>query len=347
MKKTEKLPLENLGDLFDIPRPWDLKRVSGGLIHRTYQLRSEIGVFSLQALHPKLSGDKILCDFDAVTKHLQNERFPAPRLIKTVNGDPAADIGGTRWRLTTWLQGETKTKIENAETAYHAAKLLGRFHKVMESIDHEFKSQHPLHDTQFHISALENTLDKFTGEQKNEIDSETLKWIEKLSEETLSRLSVINREFQNPPLPKRVVHGDPKISNIIFQPGKEKAVGLIDLDTCTRHTVLVDLGDAIRSWTPMGPEERSGVIRTEILKSLLYGYQASGFPLTPQEKDKIALAGPLITWELCSRFIRDVMEDSYFGWNHTQYPSRRAHNIVRAKSMAELAQKLESVALDF
>ncbi len=346
MKNPEKLPMKTLGDLFDIPLPWDAIPVSGGLIHRTYQLRSEIGVFSLQALHPKLSSDEILCDFDAVTKHLQNEGFPAPRLIKTLHGDPAADVDGTRWRLTTWLHGETKTEVANEETAYHAAKLLGRFHKVMESIDHEFKSRHPLHDTEFHVSALENTLDRFRCEQINEIDSETFKWIEKLSEETLGRLSVINREFQNPPLPKRVVHGDPKISNIIFHPGKAEAVGLIDLDTCARHTVLVDLGDAIRSWTPTGPEERSGGFRTEILEALLDGYQTSGFPLTQEEKGRIALAGPLITWELCARFVRDVMEDSYFGWDPAEYPSRRAHNIVRAKSMAELGRRLEQASID-
>ena len=348
MEKPEKLPVENLGELFYIPRPWDIKRVSGGLIHRTYQLRSEIGVFSLQALHPKLSGDEILCDYDAITTHLQQERFPAPRLIKTVNDEPAADVNGTKWRLTTWLHGDTKTKVKKTETAYQAAKLLGRFHKVAANIDHVFQSDHPLHDTTFHMKALQQALENFffSSGRDNELDAETLKWIEELSDETLSRLSVMTREFQNPPLPNWVVHGDPKISNIVFHQGKAEAIGLIDLDTCARHTVLVDLGDAIRSWTPTGTEERSGGFRPDILKALLDGYQASGFPLTQEEKGRIALAGPLITWELCSRFIRDVIEDSYFGWNPAEYPSRRAHNIERAKSMAELARMLEQASID-
>ena len=35
----------------------------------------------------------------------------------------------------------------------------------------------------------------------------------------------------------------------------ETAVGMIDLDTCNRHTLLVDLGDAIRSWCRNGYED--------------------------------------------------------------------------------------------
>ena len=34
-----------------------------------------------------------------------------------------------------------------------------------------------------------------------------------------------------------------------------KSVGMIDLDTCNRHGVLVDLGDAVRSWCRDGYED--------------------------------------------------------------------------------------------
>ena len=46
----------------------------------------------------------------------------------------------------------------------------------------------------------------------------------------------------------RVVHGDPKISNIVFARDTNRAVCLIDLDTLTRMPVALELGDALRSW---------------------------------------------------------------------------------------------------
>jgi hypothetical protein len=41
--------------------------------------------------------------------------------------------------------------------------------------------------------------------------------------------------------------------------------------------------------------------------------------------------------ELAARFCVDAFDDSYFGWDPARFPSRRAHNLVRARGQLALA----------
>ena len=45
-----------------------------------------------------------------------------------------------------------------------------------------------------------------------------------------------------------------------------------------------------------------------------------------------------VSLELASRFAADAILDSYFGWDATRFPSRRAHNLVRARGQFSLAR---------
>ena len=119
-----------------------------------------------------------------------------------------------------------------------------------------------------------------------------------------------------------------------------KAVGMIDLDTCNRHTVLVDLGDAIRSWCRDGYEDEVQQFHLDRFEAILRGYARSGSKLSNSELEYLWMAGPMITLELASRFARDVMEDNYFAYNPDVYDSRRAHNLARMHSMLFLAQDM-------
>ena len=118
------------------------------------------------------------------------------------------------------------------------------------------------------------------------------------------------------------------------------AVGMIDLDTCNRHTVLVDLGDAIRSWCRDGYEDEVQQFHLDRFEAILRGYAKSACPLSDDEVEYLWMAGPMITLELASRFARDVMEDSYFAYNSEIYESRRAHNLARMNSMIFLAKDM-------
>ncbi len=277
----------------------------------------------MQRLHPKLASDGIAVDYAAVTWHLAAKGVGAPELVRTQDGALLADVDGERWRLTTRIPGETIERTPDLATVEQAARALGRFHAAIADIEHDFQSDHPLHRTREHLEALRAVQGDWTP-VADEIDA----ILEALAQAML------------PELPIRVVHGDPKISNVMFVSGQ--ATTLIDLDTCNRHTLLVDLGDAARSWCRDGAEDERQDFRLDRFDALLRGYAAEGPELDAAERAALATAGRTITLELASRFARDVLEDNYFGWNQERYPDRRSHNIARTRGMLHLAGDMEA-----
>ena len=56
-------------------------------------------------------------------------------------------------------------------------------------------------------------------------------------------------------LPLRLIHGDPKVNNILFDTRTEQAVSIIDLDTIKPGLIHYDIGDCLRSGcNPLGEE---------------------------------------------------------------------------------------------
>ena len=305
------------------------QRIHSGLMHATYIVDAAAGRHVLQRLHPKLSTVEILADYEAVTHHLAARRFSAPCLVHTRDAQRVVvDGDGRWWRLATWVPGETKNKVNSVIEAEQGARALGRFHRAMADIDHVFGSQHPLHDTQSHLNAL------IAAEGVPEYAQHR----GSVSEEIDRVLRLLPTLMLSDDLPQRVVHGDPKISNILFR--GDEAIGLIDLDTCNRHTVLVDLGDAVRSWCRDGSEDERQRFHLDRFEAMLRGYAAEGLPLTADEVSHLGGAGRLITLELASRFARDVLEDEYFAFDAARYPDRRAHNQARTRSMLYLADDM-------
>lgn len=305
--------------------------VQSGLMHCTSMVEAERGRFILQRLHAKLDTPEILADYLAVTEHLAARGEVAPQVVAVDAHTPLwTDPMGGRWRLTTVVPGRTFDKVTTLEQAEQGARALGRFHRVMASIEHEFASQHPLHDTAGHLAGLEAVAaDPQYAAERATIGHEIDEILVLLPAAMLPRS-----------LPRRVVHGDPKISNVMFVDGV--ATGLIDLDTCNRHSVLVDLGDAVRSWCRDGAEDERQHFQLDRFEALLRGYAAAGLPLTAEEQAHLVGAGRLITLELASRFARDVLQDEYFAYDTARYPSRRAHNQARTRAMLFLAEDMRA-----
>lgn len=319
-------------DAQEIGQVTALTPISIGLIHKTFCVTTDKGRFSLQGLHPKLASDGILADYERVLTHLQKHQFPAPRLCLTSEGKSfIEDAEGTRWRMTTWLPGRSTSTVTSDQMVREAAALLGRFHLVMADIDYTFQSTHPLHDTAHHLKRLQEAKEAHAA-------SEWMPKIAHMIEEVEATLPALVLPSG---LPRRVVHGDPKISNILFDE-EDRGVGVIDLDTCTRHSVLVDLGDAVRSWCRDGTEDIHKPFSIERFQALMEGYASSVPQLDEAELSRLAQAGRLITLELTARFLTDTLEQSYFAWDDEKYPTRAAHNLARSQSMLALAGEMQA-----
>ncbi len=303
--------------------------ITGGLITSTYRLRTAEGDFCLQRAHRDIP-DAAMEDMHTVTEHLVTRGFCVPQLIRTRDGALFThDEDSSRWRLYRWVQGTVHNVIQDGRAAYQAGKFLGQLHRTLAELDYHPQGTIPhFHDTPYIVSKLaglqgripeavrampENTAEGFAD------DLNIL--IEKILAE-MPRLLLADDIAGAP----QIIHGDPKAANLLWD-DTGNVIGILDCDTFLWHYPAIDMGDALRSWC-----KHSGHFNLEIYSAATDGYaKGAERPLTAEHHALYLRATKLITLELACRFLIDVSEDSYFGWDAAQYPSRRAHNLARAQ----------------
>ena len=321
---------QDIIDAYDFGTIKSVKPISVGLIHQTYQILAKNGTFIAQRLHPVLASAAIGKDFFVVTKNL-----------KVL----AKDKEGRMWRVQTFLPGATFTAVRDAKMAREAGAMFGRFHKTLAGLKYDFKSKKILHETDKIFAAFVKVVKK---NWKNPL-------LDDVAEDVAFLANEMHKVLLPASLPLRAIHGDPKISNLLFD-DKGRASGIVDLDTCNRRPLLVETGDMFRSWCGMQEDDAKNVFRLDIFKAGWKGYLASVSPphreegsgvvaskgfLTARERKLVPKSVATITLELASRFLADYFEDNYFGWDDSRYPSRRAHNLARARGQLALYRDIQ------
>jgi len=304
-----------------------------GLINQTYRVVLEgEPKLVLQRQHHAFRGEVNL-DIEAITAHLEARGIGVPRIVHTRDGRAWVDYDNYAWRALTYLHGVTVSRIDRPEVARAAASLVGRFHRAIDGFEHVFHFTRPgAHDTPAHLARLRTALE--THRAHAAIDE-----VRPLAEAILSHeLPAIPR------LPERIIHGDLKISNVMFDETLEQAIALLDLDTFQHGTIAIELGDALRSWcNPKGESGDEVEVDRGIFEAAVRGYaETAGDLLSVDERESIASGLETIALELSSRFALDALEDRYFAWDASRYPSRTAHDIVRARSQLALARSAQA-----
>lgn len=317
---------------YNIGKVWSTKVVTGGLVHDTYHIQTSKGEFIVQKLHPVLASKAIGLDFLAVTKYLKAEGFLAPELVLTKRGEVLVKKKGETWRMQTKLPGKTIHVLKNRAMARECGEIYAKFHRVMNGFPHRFKSTKILHETEKVFQWFQKTVlplpksgsPPFPRGANGGLPTGVAEEVEFIRRE-------LPKYFLPSTLPMRVIHGDPKISNILFdQKGRAKAI--IDLDTCNHRPLLVELGDAFRSWCGGAEDDPNNTFSLPIFRAAWSGYRkGAGDMMTRRELQYVPKAIGTIILELASRFLTDYFTDNYFGWDSSRYSSRRAHNLARAR----------------
>ncbi len=319
---------------------WDLGGaalvpIEVGLINVTFEVRAADTRYILQRLNPIFS-PRVHEDIEAVTEHLEARGVETPRLVRTRDDARYIEIDGDVWRLMTFIEGETHSRLTSPALSREAGALLGRFHRACADLEHTFVSGRlGVHDTPKHMRVLEEAVAAHG-------DHRLYEEIAPLAEQIHARYAAVGAL---PAVDDRVVHGDPKISNILFTP-EGGARCLVDLDTLARMPVYLELGDALRSWcNPAGEDGGAATFSLPLFEAAIAGYASStkGW-LTPAESGAIVRATQTIILELAARFAADALNESYFGWNKTRFATRGDHNLVRARRQLEEAAALADQA---
>ena len=327
-------------------QPSCINPVTTGLINDTYLVETETGEkYILQRINPIFSPE-ICLDIDLVTRHLHTKSMLTPRIISTTDSRLWIEHDKGIWRLLSYIPGQTGDILQNANMAREAGALLADFHIALLDINEAFhNTRSGVHDLRKHIQFLHDTLRSKKAHPR-------YKEISLLADEIFIFVTQLP---QLPPAPARVIHGDAKISNIIFDPNTKHALCLIDLDTLTRLPLYIELGDAIRSWcNPCGEDVAEGVFSMELFRAAIEGYAThAGTHIVTEEWQPFVTAAETIFIELAARFCADALNESYFSWNPEKFPNCSEHNRVRtlgqlnaAKSLRQQRQQAEAILID-
>lgn len=309
----------------------DVARVellSGGLINTSFRVDTDGTSFVLQRVSPIFSPE-VCDDVEKVTAHLSSRGVATPRLVRSGAGRTHEHIEDGVWRVLTYIDGVVHDHVSRSSVARAAGAALGRFHAALVDYDAPFSARRlGVHDTARHLAGLRSALEKHRDHPRFAV-------IEPVAEAIVS-----HRMPELPATTERIVHGDPKITNLIFDRETEVGKAWIDLDTVAPMALPLELGDALRSWCNRGGEDGAAELDLDLLEAALGGYAETARFVTRQEWEAFVPAAEVIALELAARFCRDALEESYFGWDPERHPTASHHHLARAEIQLALARSV-------
>lgn len=326
-----------------------------GNVHDTFLVTVDSPVephFILQRMNTQVFSrpDRVLANMhtlgDHVSRRLRNIRIPAgrrfeiPQLLRTKDGgDHWIDSDGSFWRAMTFIENSrTFDLIQTVDHAKETGWALGMFHALVSDLPPE-----SLYDTLegFHLTPL--YLRRFDAvlARHGAPDSPMVEACLRDVERGRNWVNVLEDGRERHLIRVGVIHGDPKVNNVMVDDFTGRAVGIVDLDTVKPGLILYDMGDCLRSCcNPLGEETdrlESVYFDPELCRAILKGYtSAAGHSFSEYDRAFLFDAVRLIAFELGLRFFTDYLEGNvYF---KTTY---REHNLMRALVQFRLMESIE------
>jgi Ser/Thr protein kinase RdoA (MazF antagonist) len=314
---------------------------------------AEKSQFILQRLNTEVfrHPDLVMGNLTTVTGHVHQRlerqplapgrRFELPRVLLTPDGhDHVHDAAGDYWRALSFIdRAETFDIIKDGNHAREVGYALGLFHHLLADIP---ASQ--LADTLpgFHVTpGYLRHYDEVLA-ARNAPPSPEVAYCLKFVEERRVLAPVLENAKQQGKLIERVIHGDPKVNNVMLDITSGEAVSLVDLDTVKPGLVHYDIGDCLRSCcNPLGEEtEAWEEVRFEpdLARAILAGYLpwARNF-LTTGDYAYLYDGIRILAFELGLRFFTDYLAGNVY------FKARQPeHNLALALVQFKLTASIEA-----
>ena len=288
-------------------------------------------VYVTEHIHRKLSENPL------------DRPWQMPKVILTKTGqDHWQTETGDYWRAISFIEGsESFDTLTSLYQAQEVGTALGLFHQLLSDLPPSLLTDTlpgfhhtPDYLAQYHQARTnsQRTVDEWVSDVKfcQDFIGQRADWCD-----------VLERAKKQGELPIRLMHGDPKVNNIMFDRQTGNAVSVVDLDTTKPGLIHYDLGDCLRSGCNSLGEEtqdwQAVSFNLAFCRAILQGYlpQCRNF-LTAADYDYLFDAIRLIAFELGLRFFTDFLNgDRYF---KTKYAE---HNLIRASVQFQLTASIE------
>ena len=235
----------------------DLLSCSGieeGIENSNYRLETTLGRYIL-TLYETLS-DVDIAMVIGLLRQLEDEGFPAPRVIAGHNGQYLYPLKGRKAALFVYLPG-TSVTTATPEQCHAVGRQLAALHRISPKLNY----------AQTNKRNLQGCLQLYQAIQ---------------SDIPVAERQLIQRELawqvvcQQASLPSGVIHADLFRDNVLFQ--QQELTAVLDFYTACQDVFILDLAIACNDWCVV-----NGLWRPDLMQSLLAGYQGIR-PLTRQEK---------------------------------------------------------------
>ena len=137
--------------------------------------------------------------------------------------------------------------------------------------------------------------------------------------------------------PRRVMHHDCKLNNLLLDAETGEALCVVDLDTVMEGSVISDFGELVRTATSRSPEDEPRLetiaFDLRLFEALAKGYAAGAADwLSEPEGRLLPVAGPTLGLMNAIRFLADHVEGDVYFRVH-----REAQNLDRHRAQLRLA----------
>lgn len=284
-------------------------------------------------------------------------RLPAVRRAVADAAPLVVDEQGGQWRLLEYIApSQVLAPPCSPAQAREVGAMLGRFHAACADLDPTTLTPTlpNLHATPAWLAGLRQALNHHQHQHQHlnhPLDPAVADLVAAI-EARAALVPVLEQARAAGQLPLRVVHGDPKLDNVLFDPDGQQAIALIDLDTVQPGLIHHDLADCLRSCCNRrgeaacdhGTSPAAGMPTVHfdlaLAAALLAGYaNAAPALLSATEIGLLDPAIRLLPLELAIRFLTDHLQGDR--WFRVAY---RGQNLDKARVQLALLADIEAKA---
>ena len=251
---------------------------------------------------------------------------------------------GSFWRALSFIDNsQSFDTIQDLDHAQEIGYGLGMFHYLLDDLPTEELADtlKGFHITPGYLRHYQQLVKKVTIESKKTTFSSEINYCHKFISDRPNLPHILENAKASGKLKLRIIHGDPKINNIMIDCATKQAVAMIDLDTVKPGLIHYDIGDCLRSGcNPLGEETDTWTqvsFEPDLAQAILKGYlKVTQDFLSENDYQYIYDSIRLLSFELGLRFFTDYLEGNvYFNVEHPE------HNLARALVQFKLTESIE------